>query len=495
MLVAVSGGADSMALLHVLHTLAPRLQAEIAGVVHVHHGLRGEAADADAQACQQAATRLGVQFDLMYVDVKAEAVRRRWSIERTGHAVRHAAYRVVAEARGATRVAVAHTRDDQAETVILRLLRGAGTRGMSGMWPSHGLVIRPLLEVSRRDVEHYLVERGLTWREDASNVDRSIPRNVVRHEVLPALIRVAGASLPARLARQADAWRDDEVWLSTCAAVEVPSVLMPHADGGWWVDLPRLAQVPSALRRRVRLTILEQMLPHDRVTLALVQAFARLERLAEGQSGRLRGLTLTRQGKGLRVAVDPVAEADSAPASDVQSASVEGESTGEARPDAGVEAVRRRSGRRRPAVAVAGGPTIAPRTLTWPGRLELPEVNLAVEAEVVTRDAWLEHVEPWHRGAWFVALDADRVGPSLEIRGRRPGDRMRPTGVAGSQKLQDLMVNGKVARMDRDAVPVVTSSTGEIVWVVGLAVGEAFAIKPQTAAVLLLKVTRSGGIS
>lgn len=450
-LVAVSGGVDSVVLLHVLAALAPRARARLAGVVHVHHGLRGEAADQDAGFCEQLATALGLPFDLLHVEVAAEAARRRWSIERTGHALRHAAYRLAARRRLATRIALGHTLDDQAETVILRLLRGAGTRGLAGMWPSQGLLIRPLLDVRRADVEHYAAQRGLSWREDASNRDLGIPRNAVRHVVLPALVDVAGPSLPERLARQADAWRDDEQWLAACVAGELPSVLTPHADGGWLIDLPRLHEVPPLLRRRVRRAILEQLLPRGQVSLAVVDGLERLESLPAGRAARLRSLRVTRDGSGLRVRL------------------------GGPSPDATPK-------------------RLAEASWAVPGSLELEGGGWRLEASVLRREAWKTDARPSADDeGMHAALDAARVGSLLMVRARRPGDRLRPLGLQGSQKLQDLFVNRKIPRSDRDLVPVVTTAHGQIAWVVGLAVGEEFAIQPHTTAVLLLHATRSGG--
>jgi tRNA(Ile)-lysidine synthase len=455
-LVAVSGGADSVALLLVLAALAPRAGAQLAGVVHVHHGLRGADADADAAFCEQLAASLGLPFDLVPVDVSGEAARRRWSVERTAHVLRHAAFRRVARSRMATRIALGHTLDDQAETVLLRFLRGAGTRGMSGMWPTHGLLVRPLLDVRRDEVERFVTSKGLTWRNDDSNRDATVPRNRVRHEILPVLMAMAGASLPERLARQADAWRDDEQWLAACAAVELPSVLTPAADGGWSIDLPRLADVPPMLQRRVRMAALEQMVAHGRVTSRLVEGLARLERIRQGESGRLGPLQVSRQGARLRV-------------------------------------VLARPGYPRPWAQPGGAPALPERYWTVPGEVRVDELGLSLVASVLRRSHGQAIALSDALGTWEVALDADVVGARLLVRGRRPGDRMRPVGVSGSQKIQDVMVNRKVPRLQRDRVPVVTTESGRIAWVVGLAVGEEFAVQPHTTAVLLLQATRSGG--
>jgi tRNA(Ile)-lysidine synthase len=287
------------------------------------------------------------------------------------------------------------------------------------------------------------------WRDDSSNDDRGIPRNRVRHEVLPALAAIAGANLPERLARQAEAWRDDEQWLTACVAVELPSVLMPHADGGWLIDLPRLHAVPPMLRRRVRLAVLEQMLPRGQVTLALVDGLERLESLRGERRARLGALTVWRLGTQLRL-------------------------------ETGTEP-------RRPP------PSLADQGLTVPGVVEVGETNLRIEASLLRRDVWEADTRPGRQGDLWAALDAERTGTTLVVRGRRPGDRVRPTGAPGSQKIQDLMVNRKVPRNDRGRVPVITTEQGRIAWVVGLAVGEEFAIQPHTTAVLLLQVTRSGG--
>jgi tRNA(Ile)-lysidine synthase len=446
-LAACSAGPDSTALLFVLLDLAPRAGFEVAGVAHVHHGLRGPEADADLAFCRALAEGLGLPFRGLLVDVPGEAARRKWSMERTAHALRHQALRQASKEMGASRIAVGHTRDDQAETIVLRLLRGAGTRGMSGMWPRRGLVIRPLLDESRAAVEQFLQLRGAAWRVDATNADRGIPRNRVRHEVLPVLAGVGGPGVVARLARQADGWRDDERWLRASAAPWVGRTL-ERTPSGWRIRLDALEEAPDALRRRIRHEWLRALVP-DRASVGTMRHLLRLERMREGRAGTL-GLWRV-QRSGAQLLLDGTGESPEEP-------------------------------------ATAGW--TEPATLPVPGEVAAGP-GWIISAERADRRRLAE--DPARLGPDRAMLDADTVPAQLIVRGRRPGDRLRPIGVGGSQKVQDLLVNRKVPRAVRTTVPIVTTPDGRIAWVAGFAVDEEFAVKTSTVRVVTLKATRPGG--
>lgn len=445
-LVAFSGGADSTALLHVLIDVLPRLEASVAGVAHVHHGLRGTDADADSSWCSKQVERLGLPFRVVHVDVLAEARRRGWSVERTAHALRHAALRRVATELGASRIALGHTRDDQAETVLLRFLRGAGTRGMGGMHPARGPFVRPLLELSHAQVEQFVAERGLTFRDDTSNADVAIPRNRVRHELLPALMEVAGRGLPARLARQADSWRADEAWLEQSAAPWVERAVSREPDG-WTVELDVLEEAPEALRGRVRLALARRLIG-ERATARTVTELERFEHLSHGRRGHLAGWDVRREGRRVRF----------------ERPSTSGLPTLDSHPDV---------------------------VLPVPGTAAWPPAGVVLMAALADRRA--VNTSPDALGPSGAMVDADEVGRHLVVRSWRPGDALRPIGLGGSQKLQDVFVNRKVPRPDRARVPVVTMPDGRIIWVVGFAVDEAFAVSETTNRVVILRATHPGG--
>jgi tRNA(Ile)-lysidine synthase len=253
---AVSGGADSTALAHVLALLAPRLGARLVGLAHLNHQLR-PAAELDEAACRELADRLGLPIEVGRADVRGEARARKTSIEDAARTVRYTFLNEAAAARGASRVAVGHTRNDQAETVLLRLVRGSGPAGLAGIYPRAGRVVRPLLDVRRRDVEAWLREQGIGWREDESNQDRAIPRNTVRHELLPGLERAFGDGVVDVLARQAALSRADAEWFELVAA-ETAGRLVIEEEGAVVIEQAALDALHPAIGRRVVLAALRR---------------------------------------------------------------------------------------------------------------------------------------------------------------------------------------------------------------------------------------------
>ncbi len=203
--IAVSGGSDSVALVWLMREIASAGHIQVSGLMHLNHGLRGQDADDDETFCRALAARLGWPFEAERVDAAALARSRAQSIETAGRAARYEFFADAARRLGADVVMTGHTLDDQAETVMLRLLRGAGTRGLTGVRARRGPYVRPLLHTRRADLREYLAAIGEPFREDASNEDRSIPRNRVRHELMPLMSALAPGAIavpgPSRHAR------------------------------------------------------------------------------------------------------------------------------------------------------------------------------------------------------------------------------------------------------------------------------------------------------
>jgi tRNA(Ile)-lysidine synthase len=456
---AVSGGSDSMALLQALHELDRRRELHLAGVAHLNHQLR-TAADADERFVVDAASALGVACVTDREDVAARAKREGRSIEDAARTARH---EFLARARvdlGADRVAVGHTLDDQAETLLLRLVRGAGPRGLSGMHPRSGFVVRPLLECRRGELKAWLADRrargalGCDYVTDETNLDVSIPRNRVRLELVPFLQARFNPSIVETLASEAALLRDVWTWMEDASA----SVRQTPGE----LDIEVIARLPGALQRLVVWQAMTAASGGRQVTSDHVAAVIRLM-----QAGR------DADGKGL-----------DAPGHHVQRIGgriVLERKTGFSSSDSG----------QANSSSAASAPNLFRFPLSIPGEVLVEPAGCVVSADV--EDTRGEAARPGATaGNGTVALvRRDRLGGSLAVRNRRPGDRFRPVGLNGSKKLQDLFVDRKVARDERDRVPLVVDQTDRIVWVAGYGIDEAFRVTDPSQAVLVLRLTRA----
>lgn len=264
--LAVSGGADSVALLRAMVQRAPEVGLVLA-VVHVHHGIRDQPADEDAAFVEALAEQYGLPFHLRRVDTPAYAAKHRETLEEAARNQRYAAFRELLEQGSAEAVLTAHTLDDQAETVLMKLLRGAWTEGLSGIHPvlslPRGQILRPLLGVRRSEIEAWLRELGQPWREDATNADIAYTRNRVRHALLPELTTY-NPQIARLLAQIAELARDEDAYWRQEMDRLLPTLLLPGkavrgggravtthpGEGSLGIELDRLRTLAPAVRRR-----------------------------------------------------------------------------------------------------------------------------------------------------------------------------------------------------------------------------------------------------
>jgi len=452
---AVSGGSDSVAMVHLLRELDGAGGPRLVGLAHFNHRLR-DAAGADEAFCRELARGVGLPIDVESEDVAALAVARGVSIEVAGREARYAFLARAAGRAGADRVAVGHTLDDQAETFLLRLVRGAGARGMAAIQPRAGLVIRPLLDLRRDELRAYLESRGQTYREDESNRDLDNPRNLVRHELLPYLARALGTDVAVVLAREADIARDDAAYLEA-RAIETESGIVLSDGPATSLEIDGLRALEPALARRVVQRALARSSGGRFIGFDHVEATLEL---ATGGTGSM-GIDVP----GLRA--------------DLVAGRLRLQPVG------------------RPVPGGSAAELDEPVPLAVPGRAELVGIGWAVSAEPLDPAGVKDHETPAPDAlsALVAVADAGGGGPEalLAVRTRRSGDRLRLTGLDGHKKLQDLFVDRKVPREARDRVPLVVDRRGRIAWVVGHAVGGDFRVTETSRAVILLKASRLGG--
>ncbi|MDR5697344.1 MAG: tRNA lysidine(34) synthetase TilS [Armatimonadota bacterium] len=412
-LVACSGGRDSVALLLALRGFgAPwRLSLEVG---HVHHGLR-KSADADAAFVQGLCRDLGMPVHVERVEGLDGA-----GLEARARQARYEALRRMAERAGAPLVATGHTMDDQAETVLLRLLRGAGPGALAGILPRRTLgggvdVVRPLLWTRRADLEVLVRDAGVGWREDETNRDLRIARNRIRHRVLPVLAE-ENPRVVETLAHVAEIVREEETeWVErTLRALAA----VARAEGGSWrISLHRFRELPVALQRRVLREVAARAGNEDGIS------FVQLENV-RWQALRGRTGSETTLPGGLR-----------------------------ARRTSEELVIGTPSEEELPAVEVC---------LPVPGRVLSTELGLLVETSVEPADAPREP-----RGTWEVELDPEVAASGLVLRNRRPGDRLNLPGVRGGRKVSDVLTDAKVPRWERGRVGVIAAPSGEVLWVIG----------------------------
>jgi tRNA(Ile)-lysidine synthase len=432
--VAVSGGADSVALLDILtHLQEYRLQLVVA---HLNHGLRGAASDGDEAFVSGLAARYGLPFAVRRADIAGLARSSRLSLEDAGRRARYEFLAETAKAHGATSIAVAHHLDDQAETVMIRLLRGAGGSGLSAMASSsQGILKRPLLQVSRADIEQYLRLRELTYRTDSTNADTTILRNSIRHELMPFL-RKYNPKISDRLAATAEILACDEELLEQLTETAFTRLLLPE-EPGIQFEIAALVQELRGLRLRLyRRALLELRGDLKHIALAHLEAIDRLI-ASERPNARLKlpGNCFVSRSYG-RLSFESV----ELPAAQVWKLAVAGE-----------------------------------------GTYPLPNgARLLVQR--VARPALLD---PGSRRVAYLNPDAAPF-PWL-LRNFAPGDRFTPLGMTGAQKVKDLFVNEKIPLKERRNMPLLECN-GRILWVAGLRMAEQGRLTAATGAALRVEI-------
>jgi tRNA(Ile)-lysidine synthase len=269
-LIGLSGGSDSVALTLLLQELSEQDGFTVVSLAHLNHRLRCTAAR-DEQFCRELAARLRLPIAVESIDVGTYAQSQRLSVEDAARRLRYDFLHRAAESASADRIAVGHTRDDQAETFLLKLIRGAGLTGLGGIYPRRDAVVRPLVEVGRADLRRYLDSRGQTWVEDETNDDLDNPRNRIRHRVLPEMDLAANALSTPAIARAAAIVREDGQWLDELSEQKF-DVLVTQSNSGLEIDVSGLMAEPLPLRRRVVLAALRLVAPNREIGFEHVQS-------------------------------------------------------------------------------------------------------------------------------------------------------------------------------------------------------------------------------
>ncbi len=443
--VAVSGGADSIALLNILHELAGKLDLELI-VAHLNHHIRGKEADNDEEFVREKAREMALPTVTGSSFVRRIASRHGISLEM---AARKARYRFLGRTvrdTDSSCAALAHTADDQVENVILKLSRGSGLRGLSGMdWkslPAGFPVIRPLLNVHKDELIGFLRRRQLQWREDASNKDLDMLRNTVRHEIIPILESRLNPSFRETVRRNLDILREEDRWLQNLAARLLSRCSQNDKNDRIALNVAKMQSLsPAELRRVIQLWVMQSGTSPEGTDSVTTE---RIEKLIRQQRGT--GYVPLPKNFCVRRTYDRLLIDKS--------------------PSASKRSETHRAGR-------------GAVTLNIPGEVTMPQTRLKVTAHTgpgLSLDKTREIGSPPASATISLRKLGER---KLTVRTWRKGDRISPTGMSGSKKLQDIFVDNKVPPEERKTIPLVVCED-QVVWLPGYSVARNWSVEDSS---------------
>ena len=447
-LVAVSGGADSLALLYGLHALRAQLNCKL-HVVHLNHCLRPDA-DADVEFVQQHAARLELPCTIQRVEVSRLVKQWKLSVEAAGRKARYQFYESVCSEVSATKVALGHHQDDIAETVLMNLIRGSGATGLKGIRPVRNMkFIRPLVGFTRQNIETFLVSIDIVPRQDATNTDTDYLRNRIRGELIPQLARDYNPNIKTGLNRTADVLSAESEYLDTAAQAAFETCRIQGPDKNIVLNRVKFRQYHTALQRRMLRQSVSEMLG-DMSDLYFAHCEAMLN-LVEGDAPNTvlvlpNDLRFRRAYQQLIFERKPVKMKSFAyPVAAVGKTSIAILNT---------------------EITAESGDVASPRTLAFP-------------------DGKFEAIFDYDKLRQVFAEPSSETVP-LIVRNRQQGDRFQPYGMRGTKKIKDFFIDAKVPRYERDRIPLLVCGD-KILWIIGYTTSESFKIKSDTRQYLYLR--------
>lgn len=437
-LVAVSGGPDSVALLHALCSESDELGITL-HVAHLNHSFRGEASDKDAEYVRELSANIGIGCTVGKIDVPAIQKTLRMSAEEAARLVRYEFLERVAADVSADKIALGHTADDQVETVLLNMMRGTGMDGLSGMPLVREKIIRPMIKVRRSEVEEYIKQQSLQPRTDETNLMPTFTRNRVRLELLPLLRNEYNPEIDTAILRLSELAREDTAYLNIEAEETLCRLIVSREEGLISLDPTGLLTVHLAIRRRlVRLAVKAARGELADVGFIHVEELLRL--LDAGTDFKYEmpgGVYVQRTRKTLDFRIGRPSET----------------------------------------------PIVYHHELNVPGETSVSEIQFTVKAEVISTPTEALRL----RGSMEIVLDYGRIMGKLRVRNWQPGDRIQPLGMRGSKKVQDIFVDNKIPREARARIPLIADDE-KVIWVAGMIVSDLVKVTKVTEKFIRLTV-------
>jgi len=439
-LLGLSGGPDSVCLGFILHKLRNDFNLTL-NAVYIDHGLRPDEIEDEKTFCKEFCDNLGIKFFTKAIDVKNYAKDKKLGIQEAARELRYQIFEGLARDINATKIALGHNADDQVETFLMRLLRGSGMSGLSGIPPVRGKIIRPLIEIERKEIEEFLLQNSLLvtrylslpFMIDSSNLKKDYFRNWIRLAVMPEL-KKRNPSLVQSVCRNMNILREEDAYLELIVTKTLMKLISRKNDSTIELFLIPLEPMDKVILRR----LLRRSIKETKGLRGI--DFVHIEDMIE----------LIKQGKpGDRIYLPK-----------------------------GIRAIKSYS----TFVITSAIPRqLKPRTFTPPGELPLEEISSVLTAEIS------DTLEKSYTGREVAVFDLDSLTLPLEIRSRKVGDYFYPSGFGKRKKLQDFFVDKKVPRDERDSIPIILSGN-DIIWVTGYRMDERFKVTSDTKKFLIMKI-------
>ncbi|MFO7819040.1 MAG: tRNA lysidine(34) synthetase TilS [Halanaerobacter sp.] len=442
-LVGVSGGADSVALIHILKELSSEYNLEL-HIAHLDHQLRGADAKADAQFVRELAGQLNIASTFTARNIKKYQQENKLSLEDAARQLRYQFFFNLLDELEFDKLAVGHHANDQAETILMKFLRGAGLKGLSGIKPQNEKIIRPLIEVQKKELQEYCRKHNLDWRVDSTNQEEICFRNRVRLDLLPQLKEDYNPNLITNLNQMGEIFRVEDEFLRKKTRVRLNEIIIDSSNNKLIIAKDRFLDLDLALQRRIIREIYQELnSSYENLYFHNVEEILAL--IKSQETGLKKSLP---EGVIVKLSYQHIifilAEADEE--IDYFSA-----------------------------------------WLTAGESIELTEINIRVNSQIIRYDyPWQDELDQDNK-AFF---DLAQVGSQFKVRQRKDGDSFQPLGMSGTKKVKDFLIDQKIARDRRDKIPVFVTESGAIFWIGELRIDENYKVRDKTDEILMVEIDR-----
>lgn len=440
--VGISGGPDSVCLLHVLHALSEQLGIKLYAV-HINHMLRGSESDDDQRYVEKLCNQLGVPLYARAFDVKKVSLEKGISIEEAGREIRYGEFKRIAEYVNARKIAVAHNKNDQAETVLMHMLRGTGLDGLKGMNYKRDGIIRPLLGVPRKDIEEYCALYSLKPRIDRSNLENVYARNKVRLDLVPYINKLFETDITEILFKMSSLIRDDIDFIEKAVHAEYKDSMVMQKKGEIRLNIPKIRDKHPAMQKRIIRNAIKEI-KGDLKGIESIHIESAVDMALRGNTGKLIHLP-----------------------ADIR--------------------IEKSYDQLKVYIKYTSGEFHIPCTpVTIPGVTEVGIKGSLIHASIINDKKYMENIDGLGYKSMIQFFDYEKLKSGINIRNRKDGDVFKPYRSNGTKKLKEYFIDNKIPRETRESMPIVAKDN-EVVWIVGHKISDKFKVTDNTKSILRLE--------